>query len=129
VTRPDHAKSLFYKMNAFCETVLLKWNEFYHRPEALTAIKVNGISCSQLCQFVTNDHDVRSYVCVHHLDLMWHFIQTILSVWPGGCACVVVKALCYKLEGRGLDTRWGDFLKFTLLAALGPGVYAASNRN
>jgi hypothetical protein len=24
VTRPDHAKSLFYKMNAFCETVLLK---------------------------------------------------------------------------------------------------------
>jgi hypothetical protein len=23
---------------------------------------------------------------------------------------VVVKALCYKLEGRGFDTRWGDIL-------------------
>jgi hypothetical protein len=23
---------------------------------------------------------------------------------------VVVKALCYKPEGRGLDSRWGDFL-------------------
>jgi hypothetical protein len=23
---------------------------------------------------------------------------------------VVVKALCYKEEGRGFDTRWGEFL-------------------
>jgi hypothetical protein len=26
---------------------------------------------------------------------------------------VVVKALCYKPEGRGFDTLWGDFIKFT----------------
>jgi hypothetical protein len=25
----------------------------------------------------------------------------------------VVKALCYKPEGRGFGTRWGDFFKFT----------------
>jgi hypothetical protein len=24
--------------------------------------------------------------------------------------CVVVKALCYKPEGRGFDARWGEFL-------------------
>jgi hypothetical protein len=28
-------------------------------------------------------------------------------------ASVVVKALSYKPEGRGFDTRWGDFYKFT----------------
>jgi hypothetical protein len=26
---------------------------------------------------------------------------------------VVVKALCYKVEGRGFDTRWGNFFLFT----------------
>jgi hypothetical protein len=45
---------------------------------------------------------------------------------------VVVKALCYKPEGRGFETPGGErFLSIylILLAALGPGVYSASNRN
>jgi hypothetical protein len=45
---------------------------------------------------------------------------------------VVVKALCYKPEGRGFETRWGEwFLSSYLIlpAAPGPGVYSASNRN
>jgi hypothetical protein len=43
---------------------------------------------------------------------------------------VVVKAVCYKLEGRGFDTRWGEFLIYlNLPAALGPGVYLPTNRN
>jgi hypothetical protein len=43
---------------------------------------------------------------------------------------VVIKALCYKPEGRGLDTGRGEFLYLLILpAALGPGVYSASNRN
>jgi hypothetical protein len=29
---------------------------------------------------------------------------------------VVVKALCYKPEGRSLDTRWGDFLNLPNLS-------------
>jgi hypothetical protein len=38
----------------------------------------------------------------------------------------VVKALCYKPEGRGFDI----FLICLIIpAALGPGVYSASNRN
>jgi hypothetical protein len=43
----------------------------------------------------------------------------------------VVKALCYKPEGRGFDTRLCDFFYIYLIlpAALGPGVYSAFNRN
>jgi hypothetical protein len=32
----------------------------------------------------------------------------LLKLW-GARSSVVVKALCYKPEGRGFDTRWGDF--------------------
>jgi hypothetical protein len=45
---------------------------------------------------------------------------------------VVIKALCSKPESRGFDIRLGDFfLKIYLIlpAALGPGVYSASNGN
>jgi hypothetical protein len=42
----------------------------------------------------------------------------------------VVKALCYKPEDRGFETRWGEFFIYLFLpAALGPGVHSASNRN
>jgi hypothetical protein len=49
----------------------------------------------------------------------------------GARGSVVVKALCYKPDGRGFDNRWGEFLKIYIIlpAALGPGVYSASNRN
>jgi hypothetical protein len=37
-----------------------------------------------------------------------------LNFWViGARGSVVVKALCYKQEGRGFDTRWDDFIKFT----------------
>jgi hypothetical protein len=44
---------------------------------------------------------------------------------------IVVKALCYKPEGRGFNTRWGEFLNVPNLsgAALDPGVYSAAYRN
>jgi hypothetical protein len=42
----------------------------------------------------------------------------------------VVRALCYKPEGRGFETRRGDLSSYLILpVALGPGVYSASNRN
>jgi hypothetical protein len=50
----------------------------------------------------------------------------------GARGSVVVKALCYKPEGHGFETQGGErFLAvyLILLAALGPGVYSASNRN
>jgi hypothetical protein len=45
---------------------------------------------------------------------------------------LVVKALCYKPEGRGFGTHEvNEFFSIYLIlpAALGPGVYSASNRN
>jgi hypothetical protein len=49
----------------------------------------------------------------------------------GARSSVVVKGLCYKSEGRGFENRWDEFLNVPniLPAALGPGVYSASNRN
>jgi hypothetical protein len=50
----------------------------------------------------------------------------------GARRSIVVKALCYKPEGHGFETRCGGwFLSIYLIfpAALGPGVYSASNRN
>jgi hypothetical protein len=57
--------------------------------------------------------------------------QVVVTKEQGARSSVVVKALCYKPEGRGFDTRWGDFFLIYLIlpAALGPGVYSASNRN
>jgi hypothetical protein len=45
---------------------------------------------------------------------------------------VVVEALCYKPEGRWFETRRGKLMfsmYLILLAAPGPEVYSASNRN
>jgi hypothetical protein len=48
----------------------------------------------------------------------------------GARGMVVFKALCYEPDGGGFDSRWGDFLIYLILpAALGHGVYSASNRN
>jgi hypothetical protein len=48
------------------------------------------------------------------------------------CSSIVVKVLCYKPKGRRFETQGGErFLSvyLILLAALGPGVYSASNKN
>jgi hypothetical protein len=55
-----------------------------------------------------------------------------LQLPQGTRGSVVVKALCYKPEGHGFGTRWGDWFSSIYLflpVALGPGVYSASNRN
>jgi hypothetical protein len=69
----------------------------------------------QLC-FQVNKQEVLKVKCFH-----------ILPSFKGARDSVVVKPLCYKPEGCGYDTRWGDCL--ILPAALGPGVHSASNRN
>jgi hypothetical protein len=49
----------------------------------------------------------------------------------GARGSIVVKALRYKPEGRGIESRWGGFFLIYLIlpAVLGPGVDSASNRN
>jgi hypothetical protein len=50
--------------------------------------------------------------------------------YKGARGSVVVKALCYKPEGRGSIPDEANFLIYLILpVALGPGVYSASNRN
>jgi hypothetical protein len=54
------------------------------------------------------------------------------QISTGYTAQIVVKALCYKKDGRGFKTRWGEWIvsvDLILLATLGSGVYSASNRN
>jgi hypothetical protein len=50
----------------------------------------------------------------------------------GAHGSIVVKALCYKPQGRGFQTRWGELIfsiYLILPATLGRGVYSATNRN
>jgi hypothetical protein len=63
-------------------------------------------------------------------DCRWNYGP---SYGRTGARCnVVVMLLCYKPEGSGFETRGGEWMfsiYLILLAALGPGVYSASNRN
>jgi hypothetical protein len=51
----------------------------------------------------------------------------------GARSSIVVEALCYKLEGCGIETGWSECFLFLIylihLAALGSGIYSACNRN
>jgi hypothetical protein len=53
--------------------------------------------------------------------------------WLWARFSVVVEAPYYKPEGCGVETRYGEFILFSIYlilpAALGPGVYLVSNRN
>jgi hypothetical protein len=57
------------------------------------------------------------------------FLFDAISTQAGARGILVVKALSYKLEGRGFETRWGEILNLPNLAALDPTVYSASNIN
>jgi hypothetical protein len=78
--------------------------------------------------------------------LKWHkFLSNVkcFTIWNinfhvnikiilGALDSIVAEALWYKLEGRGFKTWWGELIFSIHLifpAALGPGVYSASNRN
>jgi hypothetical protein len=55
-----------------------------------------------------------------------------ITVGTGARGSVLIKALCYKPEGRELETRWSEliFSMYLILpGALGPGVHLASNGN
>jgi hypothetical protein len=54
-----------------------------------------------------------------------------MSAVTGTSSSVVAKALYYRPEGRGFETRSLNFFLIHLIlpAALGPGDYSGSNRN
>jgi hypothetical protein len=59
------------------------------------------------------------------------FVWDIIKIWAR--SRVVVKALRYKPEGRGFETRWCEFIFVSIYlilpVALGPGVHSTSNIN
>jgi hypothetical protein len=59
--------------------------------------------------------------------------QTSFAAVGGACGSVLrCSILCYKPEGRGLDSRWGHWtfqLTYSFQPHYGPGVDSASNRN
>jgi hypothetical protein len=81
----------------------------------------------------------RSLILLHTGGHSWHLCCCHITALKcclvdfGARGCVVVEALCYKPEGRGVESRRGNWNFFSIYlilpAALGPGVYSASNRN
>jgi hypothetical protein len=78
--------------------------------------------------------ECRQYLNINVLNTLFlydHF-GTELAWKVGARISVLNKALCYKPEGRGLHTPWGEWIVSIYLilpASLGPGIYSASNRN
>jgi hypothetical protein len=67
---------------------------------------------------------------------LWHrtylFYAAIMILVNNNFNHILRKALCYKPQGRGFETRWGELIFSIYLifpAALDPEVYSASNRN
>jgi hypothetical protein len=86
-------------------------------------------SCYDFCSEL-NDWRAKGAVLGQAATLGVLCERTVAST--GARGSIVVKALCYKPEGRGFETRWGEwFLSIYLIlpVALSPGVYSASNRN
>jgi hypothetical protein len=69
-----------------------------------------------LCFIWTNAFQTKSqFSCLEMYEVAFRYIidnpsRHSYSVTWGARGSVVVKALCYKPEGRGFDTRWGEFL-------------------
>jgi hypothetical protein len=60
------------------------------------------------CAQPQKKHVIWSLVCVYIYIYIYIYICT--EYIYGARGSVVAKALCYKPEGRGFDTRWGEFL-------------------
>jgi hypothetical protein len=74
---------------------------------------------------------VRAYmICVvFHVAFVKDLALLILVLVSYVNGRLVVKALGYKPEGRGFESRWGEILNLPSPSALGPGVYSVSDRN
>jgi hypothetical protein len=59
------------------------------------------MSCEHRAQNFTLSHNYLTYIYIYN---QYSFINYSL------CGSAVVKALCYKPEGRGFHTRWSEFL-------------------
>jgi hypothetical protein len=98
---------------------------------------INGCSCCAVERFRFLSNIFRTaHCCVPwSWPWRWHLASRLSTceISPSlACGIILVKALCCKSDGHGLETR-SDECIFTIClilpTALGPGVYSASNRN
>jgi hypothetical protein len=104
---------------------------------------INSVLCMLLfvtCRHIHLCNTVSYNVCYDVSSFVWkNTAKPFIAIFAqlracllGACRSIVVKALCYKPQGHGFETQWGEwFLSIYLIlpVTLGPGVYSASNRN
>jgi hypothetical protein len=109
-----------------------------------------AFECCQCCCHFMRSHyclsaEVRSLLTVKHRTLKMYievqlhttsprFLYSTIKrpLFPLDTVAYLVEALCYKTKGRVFETPWGEWffsIYLVLPAALGPGIYSASNRN
>jgi hypothetical protein len=84
-----------------------------------------------VCTPLQPHHSKISEYVHHHWQNYTEKIHIAYRYVFGARGSILVKALCYKPEGRGFETRWGEWnfsIYLILPAALGPGISSASNR-
>jgi hypothetical protein len=107
---------------------------------ALPGSRINNNFVGCLRKVLPNIHSVtlllstlftQSYVEPGLLNLT--YFRTYNPILFAVCTSFVIRALCFKPEGRGFKTRWGEWVFFKIYlilpAALGPGFHSASNRS
>jgi hypothetical protein len=125
------------------------WNEETEwdtwKPDALTQLMVPCRSTLsfwseilvQRWSFQSNKANNRLWL--HNMSIFWRYqcsyvspqLLELFTVWCGARGSVVVEVLCCMPEGRGFETRLGEWILSMYLifpAALCPGAYSASNR-
>jgi hypothetical protein len=103
------------------------WNLFQNYASILSFSYCTRIDITSLYGFW---YILYIYIYISVYQCVYIYLYMFLILRARGS--VVVEALCYKPEDSGFETRWGEWLfqiYLILPAALGPGVYSASNRN
>jgi hypothetical protein len=144
-----------YVDRAYRYTCAYEYNEtnFMHYLSSVYSVTI-PLNVSGL--LVAHHQEVTVYICnswyvlyvlvgCRRAWLEWNFADSRLKRTTGTNCCMctllppdngarggaVVKALCYKPEGRGIDSRWchWNFSLTSFRPHYGPGVDSASNRN
>jgi hypothetical protein len=99
---------------------------------ALFALRLSG--STSMCRwpfYKRHSASVSLSITIHYMKIP-KVPCSMINVFICWCGSVEVKALCYKPDVSGFETRWGEWI-FSIYpvipAALGPVVHSASNRN
>jgi hypothetical protein len=87
----------------------------------LASEHINTVPRAVFCY--CRQHDI-NHICKAGLQATFCAFHSELPVLMGAHASVVLKALCYKQEGRGFEIRWGELISSIYLippAALSTG--------